>query len=154
MNEKEKISWMGLRYSEKKDNLHLQIGLSFILGLILVGSLIYKNYMFAAFILLASILVYQIKKREEPYIPIEIHSKGISINNIITEYDRISSFYIEESEDENYLLYRLKNTFINAHKIIIIEPEVDIENLQEYLLNYLPEKVLKQNAVDKLINSF
>lgn len=145
---------MGLRYSDKKDNLHLQIGLSFILGLILVGAIVYKNYMFAAFILLASILVYQIKKREEPYIPIEIHSKGISINNIITEYGRISSFYIKENEDENYLLYRLKNTFMNAYKIIIIEPEVDIENLKKHLLNYLPEKELKQSAVDKLINSF
>ena len=154
MEENNKISWMGLRYSDKKDNLHLQIGLSFILGLILVGAIVYKNYMFAAFILLASILVYQIKKREEPYIPIEIHSKGISINNIITEYGRISSFYIKENEDENYLLYRLKNTFMNAYKIIIIEPEVDIENLKKHLLNYLPEKELKQSAVDKLINSF
>lgn len=154
MNEQNKISWMALRYSEKEDNIKLQIGLALILGIIVAGALAYKNYIFGGFIFIASILIYKIKKKEEPYIPIDVHQKGISINNIITEFERISVFYIDQHEDESYLVFKLKNTFMNANKIIIIEPEVDISELRKFLLNYLPENRIKQTAVDKIINSF
>lgn len=154
MNEQNKISWMALRYSEKEDNIKLQIGLALILGIIVTGALAYKNYFFGGFVFIASILIYNIKKKEKPYIPVDVHQKGISINNIITEFARISSFYIEENEDENYLVFKLKNTFMNANKIIIIEPEVNISELRKILLNHLPEKEIKQTAIDKIINSF
>ncbi|MCI5056795.1 MAG: hypothetical protein MRY83_11845 [Flavobacteriales bacterium] len=154
MDEKEKISWMALRYSELKENQYTQIGLSFIMGLILVGTIVIKNYLFGSFILIAAFILYYIKKRETPYIPIEIHSKGISINTVITNYDRISAFDIHESEEDNLLIYKLKDTFFGANKVIIIEPEVDRENLKELLSKHIPQKKIKQSPLDKLLNSF
>lgn|SRR5690554_5914227 len=153
MQEKHKLSWRALRYSHTQDNIKLQIGLAFIFGLMLVLSMIFKNYLFGAFILIASVLLFHIKKNETPYVTIDIDHNGISVNNELTPYDKILAFYIEKTEEEHCLLYRLKGNIINPIKVIIIEPEIDSNELQTFLLKHLPQKVLKQSSTDKLINS-
>ena len=120
----------------------------------LVGAIIYKNYLFGAIILIGSILVYQTKKNDSDFIPIDIDAQGISVNNEMVLYDKISAFYIDEYEDGNHLLYRLKNTLINPTQVIVIEPEVDIDELRAFLIQHLTEKEIKQSSTDKLINSF
>lgn len=144
MKEEHKISWRALRYSHIYDNKIFQIGMAFIFGLMVVLSLVFKNYFFGVFILIASLMLFHIKKNENPYINIDIDNNGISINNELILYNKISVFFIDESEEENYLLCRLKNTLMNSTKIIIIEPEVDINELREFLLQHLPEKEIKQ----------
>ena len=76
------------------------------------------------------------------------------VNNEMVLYDKISAFYIDEYEDGNYLLYRLKNTLINPTQVIVIEPEVNIDELRAFLIQHLTEKEIKQSSTDKLINSF
>ena len=154
MNDKHKISWMASRYSNELESKQLQVGISFIMGCVVVGSIIYENYLLGAMVLIAAILMYQMKKREEPYFPIDIDNNGIFVNNQLTKFDEISAFYIDEYEEESYLLYRLKNTFMGSRKIVIIEPEVDIDELRTFLLQYLKEKKMKQSSMDKLINVF
>ena len=154
MNTKHKISWTAQRYSTEIENMHMQIGASFIMGCLLVGAIIYKNYLFGAIILIGSILVYQTKKNDSDFIPIDIDAQGISVNNEMVLYDKISAFYIDEYEDGNHLLYRLKNTLINPTQVIVIEPEVDIDELRAFILQHLTEKEIKQSSTDKLINSF
>ena len=105
-------------------------------------------------VLIPAILMYQMKKREGYYIPIDIDHNGIFVNNQLVKFDEISAFYIDEYEEESYLLYRLKNTFMGSKKIVIIEPEVDINELRSFLLQYLKEKKMKQSSMDKLINAF
>lgn len=154
MNTKHKISWMALRYSNELENKQLQVGISFIMGCIVVGALIYKNYLLGVVVLIAAILMYQIKKRETPYTHIDIDHNGISVGNELVLFDKISAFYIDQYDEESYLLYRLKNTFMGSKKIIVIEPEIDIDELKTFLLKSLPEKELKQSNIDKIINSF
>lgn len=154
MENQHKISWTAQRYSTEKQNLHMQVGTAFIMGCMLVGAIIYKNYLFGAVILIGSVLIYKSKKNESEYIPIDVDSNGIYVNNEMVEYDKISAFYIDEYEDGNYLLYRLKNTIINPTKVIIIEPEVDIDELRTLLLQHIIEKEIQQNSTDKLMNSF
>jgi len=154
MNTKNKISWMATRYSNELENKQLQVGISFMMGCIVVGSLIYKNYLLGAMVLIAAILMYQMKKREEPYLPIDIDNNGISVNNQHIKFDKISAFYIDEYEEESYLLYRLKNTFMGSRKVIVIDSEIDIEELRALLLQNLTEKKMKESSMDKLLNAF
>ena len=77
------------------------------MGCLLVGAIIYKNYLFGAVILIGSMLVYQTKKNDSGFIPIDIDAQGISVKNEMVLYDKISGFYIDD--DGNYLLYRKRN---------------------------------------------
>ena len=153
MKEKNKISWMSLRYENEQHNIYTQIGVAFIMGCILIGTIIYKNYLLGVIVIISAVLMKYIKKNESEYIPIDIDNNGISINNEMILYDKISAFYIDKQEEGNYLLIKFKNTF-NTSKVIIIEPEVNIEELRTFLHQHIIEKEIKQLSIDKLMNSF
>lgn len=154
MDKKHKISWMALRYENERSNLELQLGVTVLLSLITIGTLVYHNYLLAVVIAFSCSAIWYLKKHESEYIPIAIDHNGIAINNAFIHYDKIAAFYIDDYDDGAYLLFRLKNTLINPTQVIIIESEVPIEALRTLLLKHLPEKKLKQSSSDKLINAF
>lgn len=140
----QKISWMALRYGEGIDSKYRQIGFAFIMGCTLVGSIIFKNYLLGVIVIIGVIMLRHLKKDNIEYIPIEINKRGISIDNEFLEYEKFFAFYIDIfNEETNYLLLKSKGTIFRDVSIIIIEPEVDIEELRVFLLQYLPEKQIK-----------
>ncbi len=92
MKEKTKISWTALRYENETNNIQLQIGLAFITGCILVGSIVFKNYLLGIIIVISAILIKYLKKDESEYIPIEIDNRGIRPSTIRTYYNKIVAF--------------------------------------------------------------
>ena len=150
---KHKISWEALRYSNTHDNKVLQIGIAFILGLMVIFSILFKNYFFGAFIVIAAILLFHIKKNEKPNIFIDIDHNGISINNELIPYNKLNSFYIDETSETIFLLIQYKQKVFNSIKIMIVENSIDLQGLRNLLSEHLKEKKLKQSSIDELMNA-
>ncbi|UOY05043.1 hypothetical protein L0P88_13885 [Muricauda sp. SCSIO 64092] len=151
-----KISWNALRYSETNDNKMLQIGINLLLGLMVVLSIVFKNYLFGAFILIASVMLFYTKNNETKYIAIDVGHSGISIEHTLIEYSSLLWFWINTNSSTNtsYLFLKFKGGLFGSVKVIVIEPEIDISELRIFLSQYLKEKEIKQSSTDKLINSF
>lgn len=146
---------MALRYAEEIDSKYRQIGFAFVMGCTIVGSIIFNNYLLGVIVILGVIMLKHLKKEDTQYIPIEINKRGISVDNEFLEYEKFTAFYIDTSNEENdYLLLKSKGAIFRNVSIIIIEPEVDIDELRTFLSQHLTEKEIKQNATDKLMNSF
>lgn len=153
MNEVKKISWMAQRYSSLKKNQTLQVGLAFIFGLMLVGAIVLKNYLFAVAILLSALIYYQLKKKEGAYIPIEITETGISINNEHTNFDAISAFWIDERDEETTLLLLQIKKASPSVKVLVIEPEISPNDIRDYLAQFIKEEKIKLSSIQELMNS-
>lgn len=146
---------MSQRYEFERSNLELQLGIIVLLTLIMIGALIYENYLLAVIIVIATLILKYAKKNELEYIPIEINNRGISINNEFVEYEKFVCFYVDDANEESdYLLLKSNGTLFKDVSVIIIEPEVDIEEMRTFLSQHLTEKKIKQNSMDKLMNAF
>ena len=153
MNEVKKISWMAQRYSSLKKNQTLQVGLAFIFGLMLVGAIIVKNYLFAVAILLSAVIYYQLKKKEGAYIPVEITEAGVSINNELTNFNAITAFWIDERDIEtSLLLLQIKNTSPSV-KVLVIEPEISTNEVKDCLAQFIKEDKIILSLIQELVNS-
>ncbi len=150
MEIKEKISWKALEYEEKERSNDWFWAVGIIALSIAVGSIIYKNYLFAIFIVLAAVTLVMYHFRKPKEYEIEISKKGIKIGNEFHPYKELKSFWIDTA-DENH-----KKLILNSSKvfmpIIVLPMQNDLENdLRQTLPTYLKEEETTEPISHKIM---
>jgi hypothetical protein len=104
----EKVSWATEEYEHKDRTPDWYWAVGIIALSTAVISIIYKNYIFAVFIVLAAAVLFMFSLRKPDIMEIEINEKGVKIRDEFYPYKMIKSFYVENQGKEKKLLIHSK----------------------------------------------
>src|SRR3990172_1439757 len=96
----DKITWETLEHEHKDRTPDWYWAVGIIALATAVISIIYKNYLFAVFIILAAAVLTMFSFKKPDMMMIEIGEKGFKIKNEFYAYKMIKSFYIENQGQE------------------------------------------------------
>lgn len=145
----EKISWVTEEYEhkDKTPDWYWALGIIAIAGAAI--SIIYKNYLFAIFIILAAIILAMYSSRKPEPMNIEISEKGVRIKNEIYPYSMIKSFWIESLPNESHLLLHTKRILM---PIIVLNIENNLESkIQQMLSSHTKEEEMKEPVTQRVM---
>ncbi|MFA6397619.1 MAG: hypothetical protein WDK96_02100 [Candidatus Paceibacterota bacterium] len=153
MNEKKIFEWNSYEFihKEKKVDWYWALGIIAISGTII--SIIYKNYIFAIFIVLASTALAFFGSKPPEIITIKIDRKGIKIQDLLYSYKNIKSFWVNKSEDK--LILDSSRAFM---PIMVIPTkdingvEIEEDELRDFLLQFLKEEETKEPMSQKFMD--
>jgi len=145
-----KISWEEIEYDffEKSTDWFWALGIVSVA--IAVTSIILNNLLFAILILIGSftLAMYAIRKPDMVYY--EINNRGIVVDNKLYPYNSLDSFWIKHDEEDPKLLVSSKKALM-PHIIIKINPEVDTDDLRDYLLDYVDEEEQRESLSTQIM---
>ncbi len=149
------IVWKGYEFEYKEKTTDWFWAVSIIIVSIASISIIYDNYLFALFIVLAGITSLTISKKEPSYRIYQLDKKGVTISKRLFPYKDLKSFYIEDGRFTPPKLL-LKSTGVLS-QIIVMPIETDMvngESIKQFLLDYLPEEELHEPIPHKIMEFF
>ena len=106
----------------------------------------FSNILFGIFILISAFSISILASRKPNLININLSSEKITIGNKIFNFESLESFWIEN----NKILLKSRKK-ISTYIIIPLNPEVDTEEIKEYLLERLKEEKLKESFFQILL---
>lgn len=110
-----------------------------IIGLALaVAAMIFNNFLFGVFILLAAVAIMLRSVRPPRKIHVRITSQGVRINSELFPFSQLTSFWVEDEAEEDWLVLHTKKTVVSYVKVPIFD--VDPEYVRQFLLDYLEEE--------------
>lgn len=115
-----------------------------------VVSIIYKNYLFAIFIILAAVALVFAGIRKPKAIQFTINKNGVKIGDHLYQYKNLKSFWIHESEEEKILLIMSKSTLMPLMSIPLMK-DSPVSRIREILLAHIPEERHEQPASHKFM---
>ncbi len=115
-----------------------------------VASILLGNSLFGMLILLAAVVIGMStnqKLKESDYV---VTIRGITIDNKLYPYKSIVAFFIDESHpDRNILILDVQKPLV-PHMIINLPESLDRDELQDFLLDYLPEAELHESPANRV----
>ncbi len=126
-------------------------GLGVVALILIVVSILLKNYLFGFLILVGSFLMIILSKKEPITYLVEISKRGIKIHNEMYPYQVIESFWIGKNDKEEPLLLIKTNKKITPIISTKINPEINIVELREFLLDFIEEEEIQEPFTDKFI---
>ncbi len=118
---------------------------------IFIGSVITGNVLFGILILLAAITIGLYANKTPEEVKYEITVRGVKINGKLYPYKDLKSFWIYEAPYEEKAVLLIDSQMpIVPHLIIPLPDSVDADELQDFLLDYLPEEELREPTSHKL----
>lgn len=137
---RESITWEGKEYVhfDKTSEWFWALGLIAVAGA--VTSLIFKNLLFAIFILLAAFVLAIFASRKPEDVIFAITQRGVRINEKFYPFQSLKSFGIEEIGPKHTpkLILEVKSVFVP--NIIIPIEGVDLDRVHDFLFTFLPEE--------------
>ena len=146
----EKISWSAPEYEYKKHNVDWFWAVGIIAVSLAVAAIIYKNILFAIFILVGSFTLLLYAGRKPQVIYFEINTKGVRIGDGLYPYHTLKSFWLRETGKSTKLVLESQKT-IMPHVVLPLSPETDADAVREFLLTYLPEEEQKESVSEALM---
>lgn len=153
--QEEKIVWKGYEFEYKEKTADWFWAVSIIIISIASIAIIYNNYLFALFIVLAGIISLMTSKKEPSYRIYRLDNKGLSIGNRLYPYKELKSFYIVDGAfTAPKLLLRSTGTLSQILVIPIETDMVNSETIKQFLVDYLPEEDLHEPIPHKIMEFF
>lgn len=152
--DQESIRWVNYEYNfkEKTVDWFWAVGISTLSAVII--SVIFENYFFAIFIVLAIITMIFISKKPPNVIDFEINKDGIILGKQKYPYSSLEGFCIINRN------YETPKLLIKSQRpiapILIINVETDStnpEDIRNFLLKYLPEENIVEPISLKLMET-
>jgi len=146
-NEQKIINWQAPEYEFREKTSDWFWAVIIIVASGGIASIIYKNYLFAVFLILAAVLllVYSIRKPE--VVNYEISDKDLKIKDEVYLYSDMINFWIDKNHPHKRLL-------INTNKILA--PLIDIplpdEANEEEIKNILLEKIKEEEIKEPMFH--
>jgi hypothetical protein len=109
---KEKIHWKALEYEYKEKSADWYWALGIVALSTAIISVVYKNYLFAFFILLSAYLLGIYSGKKPPLVEIDIDSKGVRMSREFFPYSMIKSFWVESITDDKKLILHTKRVIM------------------------------------------
>jgi hypothetical protein len=123
------------------------------LGIICLGASVlafyFGNFLFGVFIIIAGVTVGMLSYKETKTVLIKVTTKGIIFGNFLYPWVSFRSFWIEDEHVHgNRILMRSANSYMPL-TIIPVNEEVDLNEVRDVLLEFLPEEFLEESLVHK-----
>ena len=145
----EKITWTAPEYDQKKKQPDWFWALGIIAISAVIASIIYKNYLFAIFILLAAFLLVLLSVRKPETMEFELDEEGIKAGDTFYSYHRLKSFWIQKMPGHYHLLLHTDRTFM---PVITLPLKNAPENeIREELEKHLPKEELHEPFTHKFM---
>jgi hypothetical protein len=124
-----------------------------ILGVVTLGASVlafyFGNFLFGVFIIIAGLTIGMLSYKETKIIPIRVTAKGIALDKSLFPWVSFRSFWIEDEHIHGYrILMRSNNSYLPL-TIVPINEEVDLNDVRDTLLEFLPEEFLEETIVHK-----
>jgi hypothetical protein len=132
------IAWEAYEYKPRNHSSDWYWALGIITVSIVIVSILLGNILFGVFVLLSAFTLALYTKRHPHVIRLEINQTGVVMKNKLYPYDSLESFYIDIEADPDKLVLKSKMRLM-PYIIIPLNPDLDYEEIREYLLHYLEE---------------
>lgn len=124
-----------------------------ILGIITLATAVlafyFNNFLFGVFILIAGGTLGFLSYQDTKTIEIKITLRGVISGRFLHPWSSYRSFWIDDEHTQGYrLLLRPVNSFLPL-TIIPISDEVDLDEVQDILLEFLDEEFLRESVVHR-----
>ena len=140
----EKISWQHYEHAHKERT----IDWFWIVGIVAFGavilSLFFKNFLFALIIILFTAISFMLITRPPRLLTFEISRKGVRAGHILHPYSMLESFWIEDTEYDDKILFKSKKPLSPLIIIPFDSTQTNPEVLRDLLLDFLDEEELEE----------
>lgn len=127
-----------------------------ILGIVSLGiavlAFFFDNFLFGVFIILAAFTVGFLSWRETKDVNVKITSKGIVFHKHLYPFRSQRSFWIDDEHNRGArILLQPQNSFLPLITIPVAD-EIDLNELREFLLQFLEEEYLEESFMHRLFD--
>ncbi|MCU0660153.1 MAG: hypothetical protein MUD00_00870 [Candidatus Pacebacteria bacterium] len=150
MEEKPTLEWSAPEYREKNRSVDWFWALGVIAVASAVTAIIYKNYLFAIFIILAALVLGFLAVRSPETILFKITAKDVELGREKYPYARLKSFFILEKEAESILFVMSNRSVVPLISVPL--GDTDPVRVREVLSVYLPEEHRDEPTAHKIMD--
>jgi hypothetical protein len=145
----EKIAWEVIEYEhrDKTPDWYWAVGIIALSAAII--AIVYKNYIFAVFIVIASATLFMFSFRKPEMLLIELTEKGVRMKNEFFPYKMIKTFWISDRGPVKKLLLH-SNRILMPVITIAITDEME-EKIKSTLLKHLEEKEMHEPMTQRIM---
>ncbi len=150
----ERISWQAHEHAHvpKTTDWFWTVGIVAFGGVFL--SIFFKNFLFALIIVIFTLTSFMMVKRPPRLMNFDISRKGVRAGNILHPYSMLESFWVEDGEIEDKIIFRSKKP-VSPYIVIPFDSTVtNPEALRDYLLDYLDEEELEEPLYKVIMEYF
>ncbi len=140
---------MEFEYKEKTKNWYIYVGI--VTLLLIVLSIIIKDYLFGVLILIGGFLMFSLSTKKPEILPVEISQHGIKIHGDMYPYTDIYSFWIGQNKRNEAILLISTNRKISSTISVNIAPQINIMQIREFLLQFIKEKEIHESFTNRFI---
>ncbi len=146
-------TWETDEYTHNEVNPDWIWALGIIALIILVLSILYKNYLFGVLITLGTICIIYLKLRTPKQVTIEITDRCISIGEDDMYYQDIKYFWIDVTKGKNRLPHLLlaRTRALSPLVVIAIPEDVPIKDLRANLITHTTERQMKESEIYEIM---
>lgn len=140
----EKISW------QQHEHLHREktVDWFWIVGIIAFGGIIlsvfFNNFLFALIIFLFTAISFVMVQRPPRLLVFEISRKGVRAGNVLYPYSMLDSFWIEDTEYDDKILFKSRKPLTPLLVIPFDSTQTDPEQIRDFLLDFIDEEELEE----------
>jgi len=145
-NENILISWTAREFVYHEKSKGWFVGLGILSFAFFIVALLMENYLFAFIIIITAGLIAMMAAKKPKNIKIAISNKGIYINDDHQSYEKISSFWIFE-EDEDKKLSLANKTWPKIPRLVMLESQ-DPQTVREILKEFIEEREHNETTAD------
>ena len=128
-----------------------------VVGIIAVGMIVlaifFGNILFALLIALAVFSSFMLVSSVPRIINYEVSRKGLLIKDILYPYSTLESFWVvdEDGFERDRILFK-SNKLLMPLIVVPVGDAADLEDLRDFLLEYLEEEELEEPAAQKIMS--
>lgn len=155
MANSKKITWEALDHIKEENSSDW----FWIVGIIATGvavlSIYFGNILFAILVLIATFAIFTQSHREPNMVNFEVNRQGVVVKNTLYPYVTLESYNVidEDGWDRDRILLKSKKLFMPMI-VIPLGEFVDVDEVREYLLEYLDEEALEESVFEKIMIIF
>lgn len=143
------LEWTALEYEEKDRSVDWFWALGIIAVCSSVAAIIYRNYLFAFFIILAAVLLGLMAVRRPESTTFKITEKGLELGRDKYPYEKLKSFHILEKESGDVLLVMSNRSVIPLISVPLGDRLPD--DVRTVLIKYIPEEERAEPTAHKIM---
>ena len=147
----QRISWEGYEYEHKDRSVDWYWAVGVIAIALAITAIIYKNILFAIFIILGAftLLMYAARKPEKVYF--EISRRGVRVNKTLYPFSTLESFCIHDNSHSPKIIFQSQKLFM-PHIIIPLSEEIDVESLHNFLIEFIDEDEHRESISEMIMD--
>jgi hypothetical protein len=142
------ISWSVLEFEEKDRHPDWLWYAGLVFGIGATLCFFYGNIFFGIFLVVAGALVILFAQRKPKMLSIALDEKDIVIDEERIPYERVTQFWIDETEKPDKLLLLVKGSFVPMQSLPLAD--VTAEAVREELKKHTPEVQMRESTGVKI----